>query len=328
LAITEFAANKVGIMLGNGNGAFLAPTLFAVNNSPWTGAAGDYNVDGKLDLAVATSGNGGVSVLLNDGNTCSTQTSLTVSGRLTNAANSPLADVAITLSGPTTRVAATDQNGNYSFSNLIPGGNYFLTIQSSYFTFAPSRADFFNLSSSQVANFVAAPLAVPSPTPTPNDDFGNSARDASKWTIGAQTSATTAFDPQVITAQTNGQLVVTPLTQAKGMHFAGYVSANSFDMRNGSAKVEVVKAGTGGADTIFAVGTDVDNFYRFMVHTPGAATTLAPRARGRDGIERPLDATTAQLIFQVRVGGQLTSLAINYHPMEHHFMRFRHVPAM
>src|SRR6185312_10599725 len=299
LAVANRNSNNVSILLGLGTGNFLAAANFAVGAAPLSAAIGDFNGDGKTDLVSANSSSNDLSVLLNDGQSCNTQASLSISGRTSNAANNALAEVTVTLSGPISRVAQTDASGNYSFLNLVPGGNYSVTVQSNYFTFAPSRADFFNLSSSQVANFVAAPLAVPSPTPTPNDDFGNSARDASKWTIGVQTSATTAFDPQVITAQTNGQLVVTPLTQAKGMHFAGYVSANSFDMRNGSAKVEVVKAGTGGVDTIFAVGTDVDNFYRFMVHTPGAATTLAPRARGRDGIERPLDATTAQLIFQV-----------------------------
>jgi len=331
LATASRASNDVSILLGTGTGSFGVATNFAAGiarEAARAVAVGDFNGDGKLDLAETDFISHNVSILLNNGASCNTQTSLSISGQIADAANRPLPDVTVTLSGPITRVMQTDVNGNYAFANLAPGGNYAVTVQSNYFVFGPSRADFFNLGSSQVANFQAAPLAVPSPTPSPNDDFTNTSRDASKWTIGAQTSSTTAFDPQVTTAQTNGQLVVTPLTQASGMHFAGYVSANSFDLRNGSTQVEVVKAGTGGVDTIFAVGADVDNFYRFMVHTPGTATILAPRARGRDGIERPLDATTAQLVFQVNVGGQLTSLAINYDPIQHRFMRFRHVPAM
>ena len=46
--------------------------------------------------------------------------------------------------------------------------------------------------------------------------------------------------------------------------------------------------------------------------------------RGSDGIERPLDVTVAQLVFQVNVGGQLTALSIPYDPVQHRFMRFRH----
>ena len=63
-----------------------------------------------------------------------------------------------------------------------------------------------------------------------------------------------------------------------------------------------------------------------MVHTPGTATALAPTAKGRDGVERPLDATTPQLVFQVKINGVLTSLSINYDPVQHRFMRFRHDP--
>ena len=135
-----------------------------------------------------------------------------------------------------------------------------------------------------------------------------------------------SFDPQVTTAQVNGQLVITPLTQARGMHYDGYVSANSFDMRNGSVGVELVKAATGGADSIFAIGTDSDNFFRFLVHTAGGPTSLAPTAKGRDGIERPLDTTVAQLVFQVKVNGVLTSVSIPYDPVQQRFLRFRHEP--
>jgi hypothetical protein len=245
---------------------------------------GDFNGDGKVDLVVGNSATNNVSILLNNGSICDTQTSLTISGQLTDAGNNPLPDVTVTLSGPITRVTSTDASGNYSFANLTPGGNYAVTVQSNYFVFAPSRADFFNLSSDQTANFIAAAAAVPSPPPPPNDSFTSTTRDASKWTIGTQTEPPTAFDPQVTTAQINGQLVITPVTQVTGLHYGGYSSANSFDLRNGKVSVELVKAATGGADTIFAIGSDADNFYRFLVHTAGGPTPLAPTAKGQDGV--------------------------------------------
>ena len=231
LAVANSNANNVSILLGTGTGIFTVSGAFSVGTQPDFVAMGEFNGDGKPDLAVANLNSGNVSILLNNGTACNTQTSLTISGKLTDARNNPLPDVAVTLTGPISRVTSTDASGNYSFANLAPGGNYAVTVQTPYFVVSPTRADFFNLSSSQIANFVAAPVAVPSPTPPLADDFTSATRDATKWTIGTQTEPPNAFDPQVTTAQVNGQLVITPLTQASGMHYNGYVAANSFDMR-------------------------------------------------------------------------------------------------
>src|SRR5207244_11887602 len=131
-----------------------------------------------------------------------------------------------------------------------------------------------------------------------SEDIGGDTHDTTKWNLGTETLPAGSFDPQVTTTQINGQLVIAPLTQAVGMHYDGYVSVNSFDLRGGTAGVELVKAATGGADSIFAVGSDSTNFMRFLVHTPGAPTSLAS-IKGPDGLEQPLDLTTPQLLFQV-----------------------------
>ena len=47
-----------------------------------------------------------------------------------------------------------------------------------------------------------------------------------------------SVDPQVSTTRINGQLVISPLAQAAGQHYNGYVSANSFDLRNGNVGVD------------------------------------------------------------------------------------------
>lgn len=75
--------NQVAILLGNGNGTFQAPVNYAVGSDPMAVAAGDFNDDRKLDLAVANEGSGTVSVLLGNGNgTFQTATSYTAAGAL------------------------------------------------------------------------------------------------------------------------------------------------------------------------------------------------------------------------------------------------------
>lgn len=54
-------------MLGDGHGAFLAPVAYPVGRAPSSVAVADFNGDGKLDLAVAKSYLGTVSILLGNG---------------------------------------------------------------------------------------------------------------------------------------------------------------------------------------------------------------------------------------------------------------------
>lgn len=56
----------VSVLLGNGDGTFQAAVLYPAGLAPDSVAAGDFNGDGKIDLAVADFG-GGVSLLLGNG---------------------------------------------------------------------------------------------------------------------------------------------------------------------------------------------------------------------------------------------------------------------
>jgi Domain of unknown function (DUF4347)/FG-GAP-like repeat len=66
LATINAGSNNVAILLGNGDGTFVAPTSFVVGGSSKSIAIGDFNGDGKLDLT--TSGLTSVFVLQGNGN--------------------------------------------------------------------------------------------------------------------------------------------------------------------------------------------------------------------------------------------------------------------
>ena len=55
LATANYGDNSVSILLGKGNGEFEKQVNFQVQNNPSGIIVGDFNTDGKLDLAVANS---------------------------------------------------------------------------------------------------------------------------------------------------------------------------------------------------------------------------------------------------------------------------------
>ena len=63
-----FASSSVSILLGDGTGNFSAATNYGVGGySPRSVAVGDFNGDGKQDLATANGGSNNVSIFLGDG---------------------------------------------------------------------------------------------------------------------------------------------------------------------------------------------------------------------------------------------------------------------
>ncbi len=70
LIIGSFNLNEIVVLLGNGHGGFGIPTFYTVgtaSNTPTSLTTGDFNDDGKLDVAIANTGDNTISVLLGDG---------------------------------------------------------------------------------------------------------------------------------------------------------------------------------------------------------------------------------------------------------------------
>src|SRR5204862_3001943 len=73
LAVTNYVSDTVSIRYGDGSGGFDGSTNITVGSRPNSVAIGDFNGDGKQDLAVGNRGPGsttqptGVSIRLGDG---------------------------------------------------------------------------------------------------------------------------------------------------------------------------------------------------------------------------------------------------------------------
>jgi hypothetical protein len=136
------------------------------------------------------------------------------------------------------------------------------------------------------------------PAPSLSDDFNDNSRD-SKWNIGVLNDAPSAFDSAIPVLEQNQRLEISPRAGVAGMHYAGYVAATAWNLTGAQASVEVAQTVTSGADTIFAIGTDSSNWYRFVVE---------------DG----------NLYFQDKSAGVKNSASVPYSLAQHRFWRFRH----
>ncbi|HEV2801958.1 MAG TPA: Calx-beta domain-containing protein [Pyrinomonadaceae bacterium] len=248
---------------------------------------------------------------------------LSISGKVSNGA-SGVSGVQIALTGTQSAVTVTDANGDYAFGNLTPG-DYSVAAQSPYFAFTQQRVDFPGLMTSQAANFTVVPGGNPTLAPAPTDNFDAAERDAAKWNLGTLTQPPGSYDPLVTVVQEGGRLVITPRSNVAGRHYNGYVSVNSFDFTGGQLGVEVVSAANAPAETIFAIGSDADNFYRFMVTTAGNPA-LSEQVKAGAAWAWGLNATSPVLVFQVKIDGVVSQQVIPYDPVQHRYWRFRHEP--
>ena len=124
------------MLLGNGNGTFAAKTDFATGAGPASVAVGDFNGDGKPDLATANYSANTVSVLLNTGSPPAGSVSLDGGATWSNS-RSVTIDSAVT---GATQMRFRDQGGAWSAWETyaatrawtVPGGDGSKTVQAQY----------------------------------------------------------------------------------------------------------------------------------------------------------------------------------------------------
>ncbi|PYJ58989.1 MAG: hypothetical protein DME24_14380 [Verrucomicrobia bacterium] len=96
-------SGNVSVLLGKGDGTFRPSVNFDAGIHPYSVVAGDFNQDGKPDLAVANAGSANISVLLGKGD-----------GAFQSAFN-------YALESPPNSIVVADFNGDHA-PDLVAGG--------------------------------------------------------------------------------------------------------------------------------------------------------------------------------------------------------------
>jgi hypothetical protein len=127
----EFTSSTVSILLGDGTGNFSAPTNYTVGNGPIFVAVGDFNGDGKQDLAVVDEFSNSVSILLGDGaGNFSAPTNFAVGGEPSSVAVGDFngdgkQDLAVAnVDDGTLSILLGDGTGNFSAATNFGVGNF------------------------------------------------------------------------------------------------------------------------------------------------------------------------------------------------------------
>jgi acid phosphatase len=128
------------------------------------------------------------------------------------------------------------------------------------------------------------------------DNFSSASIDSTKW---SSTLFTGSQNTSVAVADTNGQLQIGPLpTNASSSSYNGITSLSRYDFTGAYAYVQLVQpaASNSNAFTMFAVGNDTNNFYRFYVS--GSSLVCEQKIGGTKGQvgSTAYNATTQQFL--------------------------------
>ena len=109
-----FTVSVLSVLLGNGDGTFQAAVNYGVGSGPISVAVGDFNGDGKPDLAVANQGSNNVTILLNITPTAAKATSSTT---LTSSMNPSSFGQPVIFTATVSSAAGGSPTGTVTFYN-------------------------------------------------------------------------------------------------------------------------------------------------------------------------------------------------------------------
>ncbi|HEU4594438.1 MAG TPA: FG-GAP-like repeat-containing protein [Pyrinomonadaceae bacterium] len=268
----------------------------------------------------------------------------TITGTIHDEGGQGIADVLVTLSGALSAITRTDQQGNFAFPSVPTNGSFTVTPEKEGFTFDPPRQVINAINANVRFEAVGTPQPSPTPTPDPSDDFSGDVIDPDRWSFGILTNPPPAFDPRLGVFQSGGLLHVQPRANVHGPSFNGLVSVRALDFdASPFVSVEVVQPAQGeGAQTVFGLGTNGDNWFRFVVEDASPPTPRASGSKASTGpassskTKQAASASTAapsamptpsplNILFQIAIGGaKFSSDPTAFDPSQHRFWRFRH----
>ena len=194
LAVVNTTSNDITVLEGDGLGGFtpLSGSPFATLSYPVSAVVGDFNADGKADLAVISATGNTLSILLNTG------TGLAASGSPYSTGDSPSA------------IAASDFNGDGKQDLIVTNGN----ANTATILFGDGTGAFSAGTNSVVAN-------LDSPASVATADFdGDGTQDLAITNVGG---GSTSIRPLQITRSATATL---PAVVVPGAAVAHAVSAN------------------------------------------------------------------------------------------------------
>lgn len=132
-----------------------------------------------------------------------------------------------------------------------------------------------------------------------SDSFDDSVRAETKWRLGCLTAPAAFNDPGVAVVEKNASLEITPRSGISIRSYNGYTTQKALDFTATHARVDVFQTTEGAANTIFAIGTDSNNWYGFVVES-------------------------GKLYLQSKINGRKNSQSIQYDATAHRSWRLRH----